>query len=218
MRHLSRGARFASAAAALLTALQLGAMAALGGRSLQGAAHGGRQAEPERHLADAQHRQLGPPGTCGASRTGGRARCGRRRSGRARRRRGRRDSLPAGGGGAKEGELREPPDRRPGNQVLSARRAAGDLHALPVPNRADAERHPDGLRVCGRRPHDLHGQGAAEPGRQLDGTLGRPLGGGHAGGRRDEPERPDLVRPRRQFPQRRAACGRALHAARAPTR
>ena len=55
-------------------------------------------------------------------------------------------------------------------------------------------------------------------GRQLDGTLGRPLGGRYAGRRRDRPERRDLVRPGREFPQRRAARGRALHAAEPPTR
>ena len=50
------------------------------------------------------------------------------------------------------------------------------------------------------------------PGRFLDGPVRRTLGGRHAGGRRHGHERSDLVRPRREFSQRQAACGRALHA------
>ena len=47
--------------------------------------------------------------------------------------------------GEEERELREPPDRRSGDQVLPARRSAGDLHALSVSNHSDAASHPDGL-------------------------------------------------------------------------
>ena len=51
----------------------------------------------------------------------------------------------------------------------------------------------------------------------LDGVVDRPLGGRHARRRRQGLHRPDVVRPRRQLPQRRAARRRALHAARART-
>ena len=38
-----------------------------------------------------------------------------------------------------------------------ARCAPRHLHALPVSNRADAEAHPDDLRICRRQPCDPHG-------------------------------------------------------------
>jgi hypothetical protein len=50
------------------------------------------------------------------------------------------------------------------------------------------------------RAHDPHGQGRRPAGRHLDGPLGRTLGRRHTGGRRDQFQRPQLVRPRRRFP------------------
>ena len=44
-----------------------------------------------------------------------------------------------------------------------------------------------------RGPHDSSGQGRGPPRRHLDGPLGRPLGRRHAGRRRDELQRQDLV-------------------------
>src|SRR5262249_32069112 len=46
----------------------------------------------------------------------------------------------------------------------------------------------------------------------MDGTVRRALGEGHAGRRRHEPQRLDLVRSRRQLSQRRDARDRTLHA------
>ena len=61
------------------------------------------------------------------------------RTGRARgqgRRRGQRDPVPAVGAGEEAGELREPREGRPGSQVLSPRRAARHLYAVPVSDSA----------------------------------------------------------------------------------
>ena len=59
---------------------------------------------------------------------------------------------------------------------------------------------------------DSSGQGRRPARRHLDGPLGRPLGRRHARRRRDAFQRQDLVRQGGQFPQRRAARRRALHA------
>ena len=100
--------------------------------------------ESQRHLAGAQHGQLGHRGAFGgpgAVRELGAAWC---RAGRARRRRRRRDSVSAGGAGEEEGELREPAEARSGDQVLSAGRAARHLHAVSVPDHPEPEAHHDG--------------------------------------------------------------------------
>ena len=52
--------------------------------------------------------------------------------------------------------------RRSRDQVLHARRAARDLHAVPVPDRPGARRHPDRLRVRERQPDRSHGQPRGE--------------------------------------------------------
>ena len=57
-----------------------------------------------------------------------------------------------------------------------------------------------------------------EPGAGVDGMVGRPLGRRHARRRRDRPDGGDLVRPRRQLPQRRAPRRRALYVRRSRTR
>ena len=58
----------------------------------------------------------------------------------------------------KRRRTREPAQARSGDQVLSAGRAARDLHALSVPDHPGPEAHHDGLRVRGRGPHHLHGR------------------------------------------------------------
>ncbi len=101
----------------------------------------------------------------------------------------------------------------PGDQVLPARRAARHVHAVPVSDHPEPEAHHDDVRICGRGAHGLHGQPDRGPGRQLDGLVERPLGRGNAGDRHQRLQRLELVRPGRQFPQRRAARRRTNHRA-----
>ena len=115
-------------------------------------------------------------------------------------------------------EKREPGEvarARSRDQVLPARRAARDLHAVAVPDPPEPER--DFLRVPVRRRGAEHLLEGSRPGadRFVDGTVGRALGRRHAGHRRHRLQRQHLVRSRRQLPQRQAARRRALHAHRA---
>ena len=66
---------------------------------------------------------------------------------------------------------------------------------------------------AGHDAHDSHGQGRRQSQPDVDGLVARPLGRRHARRRRHRLQRGDLVRPRRQFPQRRAARRRALYSA-----
>ena len=128
------------------------------GRGLPGAAAGrDGPSGPEWHLAESHHRKLGHRGPRRRARTisGPARRVGRPARG-AEHRGGRRAAVQAGGAGAAERKPRAAPGRRPvqpphrgrsGSQVLRARRSAGDVHALPVPDRPDAGKDPDGLRV-----------------------------------------------------------------------
>ena len=144
--------------------------------------------------------------------------------GRAGHRRGKRNPVPAVGGGEAEGKLRKA-DGREGHQrsaplryrrtrtaVLPAGRAARQLHALSLSDFSDARTDPDRVRVQGRGAHHLHEQQGRGAERYLDGVVERPLGGRHAGRRRDGVRRPHLVRPGGELPQRRAPRGRTLHA------
>ena len=143
---------------------------------------------------------------------------GRRRrcAGRRGRCRGRRDPVPAVGRREEEGERRALAGARSRDQVLHAGRPARHLHAVPVPDPPEHGQDRDGLRVCRRVAHDSPGQGRRQPGADVDGMVARPLGRRHAGRRGDRLQRGDVVRPRRQLPQRRAARHRTLHADRAP--
>ena len=82
------------------------------------------------------------------------------------------DSVPACGAREEEGERGELDDAGSRGQVLHAGDSARDLHAVPVPDRADARQHPDGVRVRERQPRgaDEH-QG--EPARRRPGWDGR---------------------------------------------
>ena len=145
----------------------------------------------------------------GPVRRAGRA---RRHSRRSRRGRGRRDPVPALGAGEASGEPRRLAEARSRDQVLHARHPSRHLHAVPVPDRADTDGDPDGVRVRRREPHRVHGSTRLrEPRRHVDGALARPLGGGDAGGRRHQPGARHLARQLGQLPQREAARGRALH-------
>ena len=76
-------------------------------------------------------------------------------------------------------ELREPPHRRSGDEVLSAGRAAHHVHAVSVSDRPDAHLRRDPVRVHPRHPPHLHGRHAAPEGtdRQLvDGRFARATG------------------------------------------
>ncbi len=95
------------------------------------------------------------------------------------------------GGGEEERERVELADARSRDQVLHAGRAARHLHALSVSDRADADAHPDGVRIRKREPHDLHEQQRRKPRRYLDGLVARPVGRRHAGRRRQRVQRPD---------------------------
>ena len=105
----------------------------------------------------------------------------------------------------------------PGDQVLSAGRAARHLYALSVPDPSDPKIHHDGLHVRACSPHDLHGRPRGCSRRQLDGMVERALGGRDAGRRYHGLQRAGLVRPGREFPQRRFTRGRTVHSPRAPT-
>ena len=153
-------------------------------RGLSGTPDRRRPAGPERNLAGRQHGELRPPGpsrttgigadsgaaapgpgtrpghTRRSSRTAGACtRRGRRGSGRRRRRGGQRDPLPAMGGGEEEGERRTLAGARSGNQVLHARRASRDVHAVSVPDPAGDGQDSDRLRIRGGDAHDSYGQG-----------------------------------------------------------
>ena len=77
---------------------------------------------------------------------------------------------------------------------------------LPVPPLPDRRPRGHHVRVVAGVPPDLHERlEAARRDRVLDGRLARPMGRRHAGRRRDQPQRQDLVRHGRQLPQRGAA-------------
>jgi len=106
MKNRLRGAIFASAKAALITALWLGVMPIVGqGPGLQGTTYCGRQTGLKRDLGGSEHSKLGYPGSCGASGTCGCPRRGFQRSRRTRRSGRQRDTLSTGGSGEKAGEL-----------------------------------------------------------------------------------------------------------------
>ena len=111
-------------------------------------------------------------------------------------------------------EPRQSAEARSRGQVLSARRAAGHLHAVPVSDHPEPEARHARSRVRWRRPDGLHDRSGRGTGRQLDGLVERTLGRGDAGRRHDGVQRPELVRSCRQLPQRRAARGGTLHRSR----
>ena len=103
------------------------------------------------------------------------------------------------------------PDR---GKLLPARRAARHLHAASLRDRTgiSSDRFPLRIRACdpkcshGRKPASRRAAGC------MDGRFARALGRRRAGRRREESQRPDVVRSRREFSQRCAAPGRAVHA------
>ena len=162
-----------------------------------------RTAEFQRHLAGQQRSALGSAGArrarrrrdaarrlsvrvrAGGGGPGGRARRGRRRAGVARRRAGRRrDPVHARGAGHQEGERRALDRPRSRAQVLSAGRPARDVHAVPVRDHAEHEQDSHGVRVRHHGADDPSGRRGPSPRRHVDGPLGRPVGGRHAGGGR----------------------------------
>ncbi len=173
--------------------------------------HARREAESERHLAVADRGQLEYPVSRREGQPRARHGCARRDPGRTGHRRRGGDSLSALGRGEAEGECGQLAGARPGGEVLPAGRAAGDLHAVRLPDRPDALARPDGVRVRRRNPHGLHEQRRREPGRHLDGVVPRPLGRRDARHRRRRVQRRDVVRQRRQLPQRRPEGAGALH-------
>ena len=90
-------------------------------------------------------------------------------------------------------------------QVLPAGHSARDVHAVSVRDRAGHRQDSHDLRVLERRPRDSPEQGRRPARRHLHGPLGRALGRRYAGRRGDELQRQELVRSRRQLPQRDAA-------------
>jgi hypothetical protein len=133
-------------------------------------------------------------------------------SARRRRRRRRRASLSPRGAHTETPEPGELADVGSRNQVLPARRAARDLHAVPVTDPSKPARDRDRLRVRGRGARPVFERPRPRAGRFVDGTVRGALGQGHAGGGRHQPQRCDMVRSRRQFPQRRAARDRTVYA------
>ena len=234
--------RFREALIAIVTAVVVGGLASsmtrtagqtAGGPGAASTAHGRRETRLQRSLAGQQRRELGSADPCRASDGGsarrlqGRAGAGRAGRGagrdrlgaaRYRRGRGRRDSVPAVGGEAEEGELRQLARPRSGDRVLPAGRAARHVHAVQVPDHSGHEQDHDGLRVRRRRAHTSSGRGRTLSGGSLHGTLRREVGRRHAGRRRVELHGADVVRPGRKLPQRRASRDRTVHADSAATR
>ena len=100
------------------------------------------------------------------------------------------------GAGPQTGERRELGRPGSGNPLLPAGHSARHVHAAPVRDHPEHEQDSHGLRIQRHRPHDSHGRGGAAARLHLDGPLGRPLGGRHAGSRRGQLPRQRLVRPR----------------------
>ena len=123
------------------------------------------------------------------------------------------DEIPytAGGAEAEAGEPGQLADARPRDQVLHAGHPAGDLHALPVPDRPVDRHRADGVRVRQRQPRHPDEQPGEESGAGVDGMVARAVGRRHAGRRRHRSHGGDLVRSRRELPQRCAQGHRALH-------
>ena len=94
---------------------------------------------------------------------------------------------------------------------------AHHLHAVSVSDRSAGRQGRDPLRVRARHSLHLHERESASPwaDRLVDGRFARPLGGEYPRRRRDRFQRPDVVRSRREFSQRRLARRRALYADRA---
>ena len=191
-------------------------------------AHRRRQTQLQRHLAGAQHRELRHPLAQRESRAGvssrarscrcpaapvarvRRGRRGARRRGRGRRRR---DSVSARSRREAEEEPGELARRRSGDQVLPARRAARQLHAVPVSDPAERQGDLLRVRIRGRGAQHLHDRSRARAGGFVDGAVGRQVGRRHARHHRHRPERSDVVRSRRQSSQRKDESDRALYAA-----
>ena len=114
----------------------------------------GRQAKLDRGVAGARHRPLGHSGPFTPSGIVPSARRDRRHSGRPRHRRRQRDSIPAMGGGKKEGELREPAGAGSGDQMLSAGCATRHLSPVSFSNHSVADESRDHLRIQDCQPID----------------------------------------------------------------
>ena len=139
---------------------------------------------------------------------------------RQRRRRGRRDSRISHGRAKKKREnFANRATADPLAKCLPARRPADHVPGLPVSHLPDARPRRDHVRVVAGLPPDLHQRQASRSigHRFLDGRLARPLGGRHAGRRRHQPQRQDVVRHGRQLSQRGAAARRALTRCSTPT-
>src|SRR5579863_7381893 len=112
---------------------------------------------PERHLASAQYRQLGPRGSLAARGDDVADRRDRRRACWTRWRRGRRDSLPSRRARSKENQPGQSPHKRPRSEMLSAGDSPRELYALPISNRAVAAGHSLRLRIRERESPRKHG-------------------------------------------------------------
>ena len=176
--------------------------------ALHRAEDSGRQAKPERHLAGHELGALGPRASLG----GRRHPAGARASSRA-------TPFPT--------SRRRPRRRRRTTRTgpRSIRSTSASCRVFPrityIPFPFQIAQTPkyvvDQLRVPARDADHLHRrQPPCAPERLLDGRLARALGEGHAGRGRHALQRSDLVRHGRELSQRRAARGRAVHAARRP--
>ena len=100
----------------------------------------------------------------------------------------------------RDGEQGEMARARSAREVQLARRAARDVLAASVPDRAGTQHAADHLRVRRRRSHRLHESARhAGAGRFVDGLQLRPLGRRHAGDRRHRADAGELARQRRQL-------------------
>ena len=179
--------------------------AARGARSGAGrasAAHGRRQAEPERDLAGDGELQLEPRGPRRPGRAVLPARRHRRDSGGPGHRRRRRDSVHARRAGQEKRERAQPADARSGSEVLHAGHPARHLHAVSVSDRSEPAEHPVRLRIRIGQPRREHGQADRGSRGQLDGLVERQVGRRHAGRRSHRSQRQRVARPRRQLHHR----------------
>ena len=188
----------------VLAAFSIGAVVAVGGDRLGqpgpgpvGAAGADARRTPElqRRVAGPQRGALGPAGPRGAAGHGDaggrlslRVRPGAGGPGGGAGRRGRRAGVDGGRAGRRHhplhargapdqgGERRELDRPRPRAEVLPAGHAAGDVHALSVPDRAGRRQDPHELRLLERGPRHPSRRGRPAARLDLHGALARPVG------------------------------------------
>ena len=182
IRSILTAAAGAAFAAAVSLAGHNGLRAA--GVRISCAARGGRPPGSQRHLAGAERSELRPRDAHGAARAGAPARPVRPVPAPPVLALGAVGAVPPGMGVVEGGEIPYKPealaqkkknqanwlDARSRGQVLSARRAARDLHAVSVSDRPERERDLHRLRVRRRRPQHLYEGPGPGAGRFLDGS------------------------------------------------